>query len=161
MDILKKNIKLIVLIIIIILISSGVGVLATYNYLASDIKYTENKTVEQALNDLYSKASKLTTAKGVGWNEGNSTIDSNGIFTFDIGFEPSVTYFYFSCNGDNNVGRIINVNTSFKWWYNSGNVNNYGEYESTVSYNNGKLTISTCEGRNDLSGVTVYWIAYK
>ena len=64
MNNLKKNIKLIVLIIIIILISSGVGVFATYNYLASDVKYTESKTVEQALDDLYNKSANYILPSG-------------------------------------------------------------------------------------------------
>lgn len=58
MNILKNNIKVIVSIIILILIFSGISVFATYNYIASDIKYTDNKTVTDALNDLYGKMSK-------------------------------------------------------------------------------------------------------
>ncbi len=64
MNFLKKNIKIIMLIVLMVLISSGIGVFATYNYLASDIKYTDNKTVEQALNDLYDKSANYVLPSG-------------------------------------------------------------------------------------------------
>lgn len=65
MNILKNNIKRIVLIIILILISSGIGVFATYNYLASDVKYTDDKSVADALNDLYEKKKNYILPNGI------------------------------------------------------------------------------------------------
>ena len=55
MEILKKNIKCIVLAIALIIIVSGASVYATSTYLASQVKYTDTKTVEQALNELYAQ----------------------------------------------------------------------------------------------------------
>lgn len=59
MNVLKNNIKLIILIIILIIISSGISVFATSTYFANQVNYTtskngEIKTVADALNDLYS-----------------------------------------------------------------------------------------------------------
>ena len=59
MNLLKNNFRLIVFIIILILVSSGIGVFATYNYLASDVKYTDDKSVADALNDLYANKNTL------------------------------------------------------------------------------------------------------
>ena len=48
MNNLKKKIVFIVLIVLIMLISASIGVFASYDYLASAVKYTNTKTVEQA-----------------------------------------------------------------------------------------------------------------
>ena len=65
MNFVKKNIKLIVGIIIGAVLISGISVYATTTYLASQVNYTTNKnaeikSVEQALNDLYTKISNDT-----------------------------------------------------------------------------------------------------
>ena len=71
MNVLKNSIKWIVLIIIFIVISSGISVFATSTYFANQVNYTTNKnteirTVEEALNDLYSK--RAIEGKGISWN---------------------------------------------------------------------------------------------
>lgn len=72
MNLLKNNFRLIVFIIILILVSSGISVFATYNYLASDIKYTDDKSVADALNDLYSIHNN---------NNNNETIEKTLLWT--------------------------------------------------------------------------------
>ena len=54
MKFVKKNIKLIIGIIVGTLLVSGISVYATYTYFANEIKYTDDKSVADALNDLYS-----------------------------------------------------------------------------------------------------------
>ena len=54
MKFVKKNIKLIIGIIVGTLLVSGISVYATYIYFANEIKYTDDKSVADALNDLYS-----------------------------------------------------------------------------------------------------------
>ena len=54
MKVFKKNLKLILGFIIGIILASSLTVYA-YNYFSSDIQYTDNKTVSDALNELYSK----------------------------------------------------------------------------------------------------------
>ena len=52
MEFLKKNIRTIIGFIISVILASSITVYA-YSYLASDIKYTNDKSVSDALNDLY------------------------------------------------------------------------------------------------------------
>ena len=54
----KRNIKCIIIVIILMIIVSGVSVYATNTYLASQVTYKEDKSVEEALNDLYNKYSQ-------------------------------------------------------------------------------------------------------
>ena len=53
MNFLRKNLKLIVGFIVGVILASSITVYA-YNYLASDIGYTDDKSVADALNELYS-----------------------------------------------------------------------------------------------------------
>lgn len=60
MNFVKKNLKWIITIIVVIILTTGISVYATEQYLASQVNYTTNKngevqTVADALNDLYSK----------------------------------------------------------------------------------------------------------
>lgn len=92
MNILKNNLRLIIFVVILILISSGIGVFATYNYLATDVKYTDDKSVADALNELYGKEKNVECI----WNSTDNlvnpkssisketTILHNGIFIVDI-----------------------------------------------------------------------------
>ena len=57
----KKNIKLIIGIIIGMIIVSSISVYATYTYLANEVKYTDDKSVSQALDELY--ANKIDTSE--------------------------------------------------------------------------------------------------
>ena len=51
----KDCVMLIVLVIVLIIIVCGVSVYATSTYMAGQVKYTDTKTVEQALNELYAQ----------------------------------------------------------------------------------------------------------
>lgn len=51
-NLVKKNTKLIIGIVLGVIITGGITI-ATYNYYATDVRYTENKNVAQALNELY------------------------------------------------------------------------------------------------------------
>ncbi len=53
MGFIKKNIKLIVGIMVGTLLVSGISVYSTYIYFANEIKYTNDMSVADALNDLY------------------------------------------------------------------------------------------------------------
>ena len=57
MNFFKNNYKIIIGFIVGVILASSITVYA-YNYLASDIKYTNNKTVADALNDLYNKSNR-------------------------------------------------------------------------------------------------------
>lgn len=63
MKMLKNKLKIILVIVITAILFGGLGVYATYNYLASDVSYTRDGTtmsVEDALNDLYKTKTKIT-----------------------------------------------------------------------------------------------------
>lgn len=55
----KKTLNIIFIICITVILASGISVYATYNYLAKDVSYVksngEELSVEEALNELYSK----------------------------------------------------------------------------------------------------------
>lgn len=60
MKFIKRNIKLFIGIIIGMLLISGISVYASYKYFASDVIYTEEKNVSDALNDLYLNKKQTT-----------------------------------------------------------------------------------------------------
>lgn len=70
----KNKIKIILILIITIIITSSITAYATYNYLAKDIAYTQtNETtnienVEQALNDLYKRNKSLNINEVASYN---------------------------------------------------------------------------------------------
>lgn len=84
MNILKNNIKLIILIIILVIISSGISVFATYNYLASDIKYTDNKSVSDALNELYNQYKNLGSISIYSQDSVANTTTENRLITENL-----------------------------------------------------------------------------
>lgn len=53
MKFINRNIKKIIILIIIIVMTSGISVFATYKYFANEVKYTNDKSVAQALDELY------------------------------------------------------------------------------------------------------------
>lgn len=70
----KSNLKVIISFVLGVILASGITVYAS-SYFAKDITYTENKTVEQALNELYSNIGinrKLSELK-----PGSNTISNN------------------------------------------------------------------------------------
>ena len=54
MKFIKNNLKSVIVFIVGVILASSITAYA-YSYFASDIKYTNDKTVEDALNDLYQK----------------------------------------------------------------------------------------------------------
>lgn len=94
MRIVKKNIRWIILVIVLMIIVSGISVYATSTYLASQVTYKEGKTVEQALNDLYSKSKNITYEI---WGSGTFTNSTGGIaktkiFSVNQGVKKIVIY---------------------------------------------------------------------
>ena len=111
----KKNIiQKILLVIIGITIGGGISVLAS-NYIlkASDIKYNENKTVQQAVEELYSKADKIK-----GSNEalpvGNPIIAGYKIIIPYTGDYQNVKCVYGTTDSYGQEGTIENNTCSFK-----------------------------------------------
>lgn len=86
MNFLKNNIRIIIGLIIGVLIASGITVYA-YSYIASDISYTKPGTetaisVEEALNDLYSKSNKTSQQVTTLTTQGESyTFQNDGYIT--------------------------------------------------------------------------------
>ncbi len=75
MKLVKKNIKLIIIITLCIFLTSGISVFATYKYLANEVEYTEGKSVEEALNELYANKKETSdTVKEITEN-GEQTLD--------------------------------------------------------------------------------------
>ena len=93
--ILNKNINnriaLIVLIVVLLLITSGISVYATTTYFASQITYKDNKTVEYALNDLYTKSNKTPQQVATLTTRGTTyTMENDGYITGTaVGENPS------------------------------------------------------------------------
>ena len=102
MNILKNNIRLIILAMILILVSSGIGVFATYNYLASDIKYTDDKTVADALNELYDKNRNYQVTK--------IEPSSRGVFNIPEGITTAYIIFLNATSG--NQEYLFNANSN-------------------------------------------------
>ena len=71
MNFLKNNLKVIIAFVVGVILASSITVYA-YSYLASDVKYTDDKSVQDALDDIYGKMSNDT-----------KNITSNGIQTLD------------------------------------------------------------------------------
>lgn len=91
MKLLKKNIKWIILTVILVIIASEISVYATVNYLANQIIYKDGKTVEYALNDLYTKMTETQASSTV-------TIDSASVtggsisYTFNDNYKTALVY---------------------------------------------------------------------
>ena len=67
MKISKKSINILIAIIIGIFLVSGISVYATYEYFAGNINYTNNKTVSEALNELYDEVNTVTSGTEKNW----------------------------------------------------------------------------------------------
>lgn len=87
MEFLKKNHKLIIGIIIGSILLSGISVYATSRYLASQVSYKDGKSVEDALNDLYSKGIISIDESNVKYAEssGNNTTSRTTSLNLDKG----------------------------------------------------------------------------
>lgn len=60
MSAIKKNIKLVLVVLMLIVISSGVSVYATAQYYATQVQYKEGKSVANALDELYANKKETT-----------------------------------------------------------------------------------------------------
>lgn len=109
MNVLKKNVRLIVGIIIGVILVSGISVYATATYLynASEVKYNDQKSVADALNDLYGNLKRSYTISegsqnlGIDWN-----ITEKNIVEFNS-FEGKKSV-DFSCNS-RSLGKYIKI----------------------------------------------------
>ena len=73
MKLFKKNFKVLIGILIGAVLASSITVYA-YSYFASDVQYTDNQTVAQALDDLYSK---IHNSQGV--SVGSNDLEYRGL----------------------------------------------------------------------------------
>lgn len=96
-NLLRKNLKLIIVIAVIVILGSSLSVFA-YSYLAKDIKYTkkDGKTidVESALDELYSKSSDIDSE----YNYSRVSVSSSGSFIAGID-SPFTNTDYWQNNG--------------------------------------------------------------
>ena len=74
MKFLKNNFKVIVGFIIGVILASSIAVYA-YSYFASDVKYTDTKTVEQALDELYANKKETSDMEKIINSNGKQTLD--------------------------------------------------------------------------------------
>lgn len=138
----KKNQKVITLvigIIIGIILVSGISVYATYSYYANEVKYTNEKTVAQALDELYANkkdVSELNTLKNL-LNETNATQDdiANGKKAYSNG--NLITGI---ANLEKNWTLVITYKIYLGWNGNTG----YG-------YKDGKITIKNIDGNKTIT----------
>ena len=99
MKFLKKNLKLVIGIIIGLVLATGITAYATYKYFASDIEYTDNKNVAQALNELYGmsqledRIATLETGTSKVDILYDGTTDSQGIITQTSGTAAERTFY--------------------------------------------------------------------
>lgn len=168
---LKKNQKVIALVIGIIIgmmLVSGISVYATYKYYANEVKYTDEKTVAQALDELYANKkdiSELNTLKDL-LNQTNATQDdilngkkaySNGNLITGIGnleknWTLVITYkIYLGWNGNTGYGSkdgkitIKNINGEKTITNENGTITSPNEKWDGYYYINSKISDVTIE----------------
>ena len=94
MSFFKKNIKWIITVIILIILTNGISLYAVTTYLASEVSYKEGRTVESALDDLYSK---IQSGEGLTWKYDEITVTCDGSRSwtdfYDCGFRPSYCFY--------------------------------------------------------------------
>lgn len=184
MNFLKKNIKLIILVIVLMIIVSGFSVYATTIYLATQVNYTRNNTtisVASALDELYSmKDNKYTeqqyqqygsqqyslgqqNAKEVTYNYGSGTSTASGVYSFDIKFNNPTEIWIFAkqSDGDNNwvIYRFVKSNDNFiaDIFTTAGN-----KWSSITNASNASMSSTTFSMINSSYANSTYnWIAVK
>lgn len=122
MEILKKNIKLIVLIIVLIIIVSGVSAYATSTYLAGQVKYTDTKTVEQALNELYAQHKNGTNTDGYyqfvkgnnGFTTTLGTISFNSLGVIPTSYDTVNEMYTLKASLEKEIDNTIELNNKFE-----------------------------------------------
>ncbi len=152
MKFVKKNIKLIIGLIIGIIMTSGISVYATYKYFASEVKYTDDKSVSQALDELYankSDVSELNALKNI-LNQTNAT--ENDVINGKIAYSNGELI-----NGklklEKNWTLVISYKIYLGWNGNTG----YGYTPGTITITNkdGNRTIVNSGG--NLASGTAQW----
>lgn len=134
----KKNIKLIIGIIIGMIIVSSISVYATYTYLANEVKYTDDKSVSQALDELYANkidTSELNSLKSL-LSQTNATEEDilNGKKAYSNG-----NLITGKLNLEKNWTLVISYKIYLGWNGNTG----YG-------YQTGKITIKNKDGQRTI-----------
>lgn len=138
MKYIKKNFKIIIGLIIGMVMVSCISVYATYKYFANDVKYTNDKSVAQALDELYNNkkdVSELNTLKSL-LSQTNATENDivNGKVAYSNGSLISG-----NLNLEKNWTLVISYKIYLGW---NGNVG-YG-------YTTGKTTIKNKDGERTI-----------
>lgn len=97
MKIFKNNLKAIIGFVIGVILASSVTVFA-YSCLASDVKYTDEKSVADALNELYLRNITLNSCEYLEFNH-----ISNTQFNYDFGFAPSSFLAFFAVGNGTHI----------------------------------------------------------
>lgn len=152
MRFIRKNIKLIIGIIIGITITSCISAYATYTYFADEVKYTDNKSVKQALDELYAMKNsnaELDNLKKL-LNQTNATSQDilNGKIAYSGGNLITGTL-----NTEKNWTLVISYKIYLGWNGNTGY--GYNEGKITVKNKNGNRTIVNSGG--SLTSATENW----
>ena len=143
MNFVKKNLKWIITIIGVIILTTGISVYATGQYLASRVDYTTSKNgniknVEEALNDLYSKISTENIIF-TGANNKNSEMQS---YTF---------------LHDNDKAMIFSGQVSLMYSINSTDTQNFVAVNSNIGETTDNLGLYYCTGISVKEGDTIYF----
>ena len=134
MKFINRNIKKIIGLIIIIVMTSGISVFAAYKYFANEVKYTNDKSVAQALDELYANKNnteELNALKNL-LSKTNATEDDivNGKVAYSNG-----NLINGKLNLEKNWTLVISYKIYLGWNGNTG----YG-------YTTGKTTIKNKDG---------------
>lgn len=154
MKFLNENKGIIISFIIGVIIASSITVYA-YSYIASDIKYTDDKSVADALNDLYNRLyiESEITGKGKYWNKGTKTITGGDTVNIEVGFEPS--YIIFTRASDK-CDIVYNSTISTTKQYIRGTENNLNRGDTGI------VSIGTIVSFTSIGNTaTWYWMAVK
>ena len=135
MEFLKEKKGIIISFIIGVILASSITVYAT-SYFAKDITYKDGKTVEYALNDLYTK---IGTGKGVKDTLYISSNDVGDSYNYVCNFEPSFVLVYMQHNNSawvyyNSTNYAISFPGSCVQYNNLITVNSNGFSWDTKTY---------------------------
>ncbi len=148
MNVLKKNVKLIIGIIIGVILVSGISIGATVTYLynANEVKYNDEKSVAEALDELYVNKRDTTNETKIITTNGEQTLDK---YYKNINVNVN-------SNNDNNIilsNKVANANYNL----NTGNTENRsGKWK----FNNKGLDLyisHNYDNSNDSDAKYTYW----
>lgn len=141
MRFLKDKKGIIISFIIGVIIASSITVYAT-SYFAKDITYKDGKSVEYALNDLYSKALATENIKFYQFEH-----TANTQFDYDFGFIPSKFLAFMQLPDGRYVTISLNITSNSL----VSTVSDNGSLDGYISMNSTKL----------VSNISTDWSAYK